>query len=194
MPIFAVTLRKNKTLNSRDKMPFLHLSNFIPSSILLFYTLPYHNTFYSKIRVNLILLYPFVLHNAYIPFKYFAGLEGVVNNPRKCTIGKVVAQEKKLNKPGEPEEVIRVRIPQKRKQEVLGIVDKMLGGRRVIVQCLDGVERMGRIPGRLKRRQWVAVGDVVIVVPWDFQDGKGDVIYRYTRPQVEWLRKKGYLK
>jgi translation initiation factor 1A len=92
------------------------------------------------------------------------------------------------------EEVIRVRIPRERNREVLGIVQKMLGGRRVTVQCLDGVERMGRIPGRLKRRQWVNVGDVVIIVPWDFQDEKGEVIYRYKRPQVEWLRKKGYLK
>ncbi len=99
-----------------------------------------------------------------------------------------------MNKPGETEEVIRVRIPRKSKREVLGIVDKMLGGRRIIVQCLDGVERMGRIPGKLKRRQWIAVGDVVIIVPWDFQDGKGDVVHRYKRPQVEWLRKKGYLK
>ena len=92
------------------------------------------------------------------------------------------------------EEVIRVRIPQKRKKEVLGVVDKMLGGRRVIVQCVDGVERMGRIPGRLKRRQWVASGDIVIIVPWEFQDEKGDIVHRYTRPQAEWLRKKGYLK
>ena len=91
------------------------------------------------------------------------------------------------------EEVIRVRIPQKRKREVLCIVEKMLGGRRVTVQCMDGTERMARIPGRLKRRQWVQVGDVVIVVPWDFQDEKADLIYRYKRPQAEWLRKKGYL-
>ena len=96
--------------------------------------------------------------------------------------------------PAEEEEVIRVRIPQKRKREVLGIVEKMLGGRRAIVHCVDGVERLGRIPGRLKRRQWIAVGNVVIVVPWDFQDEKGDIIHRYTRPQAEWLRKKGYLK
>ncbi len=92
------------------------------------------------------------------------------------------------------EEVIRVRRPRERNREVLGIVQKMLGGRRVTVQCQDGVERMGRIPGRLKRRQWVNVGDVVIIVPWDFQDEKGEVIYRYKRPQAEWLRKKGYLK
>ena len=92
------------------------------------------------------------------------------------------------------EEVIRVRIPQKKNREGLCVVEKLLGGRRVLVQCMDGVDRMARIPGRLKRRQWVQAGDVVIIVPWDFQDEKADLIYRYKRPQVEWLRKKGYLK
>jgi translation initiation factor 1A len=99
-----------------------------------------------------------------------------------------------LDKTEGTEEVIRVRIPQKRKGEVLAIVEKMLGGRRVTVQCVDGIERMARIPGRLKRRQWVNVGDAVIIVPWDFQDSKADLIYKYKRPQMEWLRKKGYLK
>jgi len=99
-----------------------------------------------------------------------------------------------LDKTEGTEEVIRVRIPQKRKREVLAIVEKMLGGRRVTVQCVDGVERMARIPGRLKRRQWVNVGDAVIIVPWDFQDSKADLIYKYKRPQMEWLRRKGYLK
>lgn len=95
---------------------------------------------------------------------------------------------------GTEEEVIRVRIPKKRNREILAEVEKMLGGRRVIVQCLDGVERMARIPGRLKRRHWVQVGDIVIIVPWDFQDEKAELIYRYTRPQVAWLRKKGFLE
>ena len=96
---------------------------------------------------------------------------------------------------GEEEgEVIRVRIPRREKGEILGVVEKMLGGRRAMVQCEDGVLRMARIPGRLKRREWINVGDVVIVVPWEFQPEKGDIIHKYTRPQEEWLRKKGFLK
>ncbi len=92
------------------------------------------------------------------------------------------------------EEVIRVRIPQRKDGELLATVEKMLGGRRVIVQCEDGVERMARIPGRLKRKQWINVGDTVIIVPWEFQNEKADLIHKYTRPQAEWLRRKGYLK
>jgi translation initiation factor 1A len=32
------------------------------------------------------------------------------------------------------------------------------------------------------------------VVPWDFQDEKADVVWRYTGPQVDYLVRKGYLK
>lgn len=53
---------------------------------------------------------------------------------------------------------------------------------------------MGRIPGSMKKKTWIREGDVVIVVPWDFQKEKADVIWKYTRPQVDWLERKGYLK
>jgi len=59
---------------------------------------------------------------------------------------------------------------------------------------MDGKVRMGRIPGKMKKRIWIREGDIVIVVPWDFENGKADVVWRYTRPQVDWLERKGYLK
>lgn len=85
-----------------------------------------------------------------------------------------------------------MRIPQGR--EILGIVEGMLGANRLSVRCMDGKTRMGRIPGRMKKRIWIRRGDVVIVVPWEFQDDKSDVVWRYTSPQVDWLERKGYLQ
>jgi len=78
--------------------------------------------------------------------------------------------------------------------DVLGIAVKLLGFDRVLVKCQDGHERLCRIRGKMKRRVWVRERDVVLVSPWDFQsDKRGDVIWRYTRSQAEWLRKKSYL-
>ena len=78
--------------------------------------------------------------------------------------------------------------------DVLGIAVKLLGFDRILVKCQDGHERLCRIRGKMKRRVWVRVGDVVVVSPWDFQsDKRGDLIWRYTRSQAELLRKKGYL-
>ena len=78
--------------------------------------------------------------------------------------------------------------------DVLGVAIKLLGFDRVLVKCQDGNERLCRIRGKMKRRVWIRVGDVVLVSPWDFQsDKRGDVFWRYTRSQVDMLRRKGYL-
>ena len=65
----------------------------------------------------------------------------------------------------------------------------------MLVRCMDGKTRNCRIPGRLKKRLWVREGDLVIVEPWEFGgDDKGDVILKYRKNQVEYLKQKGYLK
>lgn len=94
----------------------------------------------------------------------------------------------------ETPQITRVRTPRKENGEVLAIVESMLGANRVRLRCMDGVVRMGRIPGSMKKKTWVREGDIVIVIPWDFQDSKADVIWKYTRPQVNWLERKGYLQ
>ena len=78
--------------------------------------------------------------------------------------------------------------------DVLGVAVKLLGFDRVLVRCQDGHERLCRIRGKMKRRVWIREGDVVLVSPWEVQsDKRGDVIWRYTHAQAEWLRKNGYL-
>lgn len=78
--------------------------------------------------------------------------------------------------------------------DVLGIAVKMLGFDRVTVKCQDGKQRLCRIRGKLKRRVWVRVGDVVLVSPWDFQaETRGDIYARYRRNQTAWLRSNGFL-
>ncbi|WMW23471.1 translation initiation factor eIF-1A [Methanolobus mangrovi] len=103
-------------------------------------------------------------------------------------------QYKKNNSNVDTTEVSRVRTPRKENNEVLAIVESMLGANHVKLRCLDGVVRMGRIPGSMKKRTWIREDDIVIAVPWDFQNEKADVIWKYTRPQVNWLERKGYLK
>lgn len=90
-------------------------------------------------------------------------------------------------------EISRIKLP--RGKQVFGIVDQRLGGSRMKVRCLDGKERLCRIPGSLKRYLWVREGDVVIIEPWKLGgDKKGDVIYKYSKSQVQYLKRKGHLK
>jgi len=78
--------------------------------------------------------------------------------------------------------------------DVLGVAVKLLGYDRIMVKCQDGHDRLCRIRGKIKRRVWIREGDIVLVSPWDFQtESKGDIIWRYTKAQADWLRKNGYL-
>ncbi|HEU16769.1 MAG TPA: translation initiation factor eIF-1A [Nitrososphaeria archaeon] len=77
--------------------------------------------------------------------------------------------------------------------EMLGRVVKLLGSDHIMVKCADGKVRVGRIRGKLKRRIWVRENDVVLIAPWEFQDDRCDVLWRYTIPQADLLRQKGYL-
>ncbi len=91
------------------------------------------------------------------------------------------------------EEIRRVKLP--RNRQTFGIVEQRLGGTRMRVRCLDGKVRICRIPGRLTRTLWVREGDTVLVEPWELSgDDKGDVIFKYRKAQVQWLKHKGYLK
>ena len=90
--------------------------------------------------------------------------------------------------------ITRVRLPRKQDGEIFGHVESLLGSNRIKVRGLDGVTRMARIPGKMKKRIWIREGDVVIIIPWEFQNEKADVVWRYTGPQVDWLQRKGFLK
>ena len=91
------------------------------------------------------------------------------------------------------EEISRVKLP--RGNQSLGVVDARLGASRMRVRCLDEKTRICRIPGRLKRKLWVREGDLVLVQPWEFEgDVKGDVVFKYRPSQIDWLKKKGYIK
>ena len=96
---------------------------------------------------------------------------------------------------------IRVKLPNTGKSkgelgykgEMFALAEEILGGRRVTVLCADGETRMARIPGKMRRRQWVREGDLIIVWPWDFQDSKADVKHRYTKTQAMYLSRKQVL-
>jgi len=93
----------------------------------------------------------------------------------------------------ESPEQFRVKLP--RGRQVLGIVEQRLGASRMKIRCLDGNTRICRIPGRLKRKLWVRENDIVLVEPWELNlNDKGDIIYKYQKNKVQWLKEKGFLK
>ncbi len=99
---------------------------------------------------------------------------------------------KKQKEQAPPEQKVRVKLPQGK--EILGIIDQRLGGNKMMVNCLDGKTRNCRVPGRLRRKLWLRPEDVVLIEPWELNNEKGDVVFKYRPNQVAWLRKKGFLE
>ena len=88
---------------------------------------------------------------------------------------------------------IRVPLPKRKVNEMFAIADQILGGRRVRSVCEDGESRLARIPGKMRRRQWVREGALIVIQPWEFQDEKANVCMRYTKTQSLYLSRKGVL-
>jgi len=77
---------------------------------------------------------------------------------------------------------------------MFAVVDQILGGSRMNVSCSDGKSRLARITGRKKRKlKRIRDGDLLIISPWDIQDKKADIIYKYRNNQTLLLKKKNLL-
>ena len=110
--------------------------------------------------------------------------------PKKMKKGKKGKYGKKYGKQVD-ETNLRVTLPYKPKGEMFAVAETFQGGSRLQLICEDGERRMGRIPGKLRRRMWVRENDLLIVVPWSFQDSKADVKFRYTPTQTSNLKRSG---
>ncbi|HKZ45559.1 MAG TPA: translation initiation factor eIF-1A [archaeon] len=101
--------------------------------------------------------------------------------------------KKKFEISPEEMEISRIRTP--RQGEVLGVIEMMLGADKVRARCDDGNTRICRIPGRLRKRVWVKPGDLILIEPWKVQaNERGDIIFRYTSTQANWLKRRGFIK
>ena len=159
----------------------MHGRRYGSSGILVSAPLYYPDTAIQTVRRgSLINKIRIIISSAYITDRLSAGE------------GDDVLTDRKQNN-NQPEEIVRVRLPQKRNREMFAVAELMMGANHIRVRCFDGTTRMGRIKGKIKKKVWIREGDILIVVPWSFQDDKADIIYRYTGPQVEWLRRNGYL-
>ena len=70
------------------------------------------------------------------------------------------------------------------------VIDKLLGDRRVTLTLIDGTNKMGIIPGRFRKRNWMKPGNLVLVSAREFQDSKLDIIHKYNDEEKKKL--KGY--
>ncbi|MCI4358666.1 MAG: translation initiation factor eIF-1A [Thermoplasmata archaeon] len=91
------------------------------------------------------------------------------------------------------EEVGRLPLPRRARGEIFGVASQLLGAARIRAMCEDNVSRMGRITGKMKKKMWIREGDLLILRPWGFQEGKADILFRYSRTQATYLARRNLL-
>ena len=67
----------------------------------------------------------------------------------------------------------------------------MLGNGRIEAYCYDGKTRLCNIRGKMRKKEWISVGDIVLIGLRDFQDDKADVIMKYTADEARQLKAYG---
>jgi translation initiation factor 1A len=77
-------------------------------------------------------------------------------------------------------------------QEYATVV-KMSGDGRLEGKCFDGTTRVCIIRGKMKKKVWVAQGDIILVGLRDYQDSKADVIHKYSPTDARKLKAMGEL-
>ncbi len=90
-----------------------------------------------------------------------------------------------------PEGFVRARMP--RQREVIGVIIQRYGGNRMEVRTTDGKTRNCRVPGKYKRQLWLRPKDIILIKIWEFDDSKGDIIYKYRPNEITQLKKKNLL-
>ncbi len=84
-------------------------------------------------------------------------------------------------------------LPNEEEGTMLCVVTRNLGGGFLEVFCTDGETYKAWIPGRMRRREWMREGDVILFLPWGTRDMKGEVVFRYRRNEVQKLIEMGLL-
>ena len=101
---------------------------------------------------------------------------GMGGNKRKKG-KKQVQEDRELTYKGESEEYAQV--------------IKILGDGRFECNCADGVKRVAHVRGKMRKRIWIANGDIILVSLRDFEPEKCDVVEKYKEKEVAKLKKAG---
>ena len=77
--------------------------------------------------------------------------------------------------------------------QLYGKVLKLLGDSRCTILCDDGKERLCTVRGKMKKKVWIKLNDLILVSLRDFEPDKGDIIHKYNDSESKKLEKMGVL-
>lgn len=62
----------------------------------------------------------------------------------------------------------------------------------VVEMCRDREVRTCGIIGNIKRKMWIRYNNLVLVVSWDFQSDRADMVWQYIAANADKLELDGY--
>ena len=68
---------------------------------------------------------------------------------------------------------------------------KILGDGRFQCKCADGIERIAHVRVKMRKRIWLANGDIILVSLREFEPEKCDVVEKYKEKEVAKLKNAG---
>ncbi|KAL0208159.1 hypothetical protein P9112_010746 [Eukaryota sp. TZLM1-RC] len=99
--------------------------------------------------------------------------------------GKGKARRRKTTEPAKRELLL------KEEGQEYAQVTRLLGNARVEAQCFDGKRRLCHIRGKLRKRCWIRVSDLILISLRDYQDQKADILHKYNPDEARSLKKRG---
>ncbi|KAJ3111365.1 Translation initiation factor 1A [Nowakowskiella sp. JEL0407] len=69
----------------------------------------------------------------------------------------------------------------------------MVGSGWVETNCCDGSKKLAHIRGAFRKKVWITAGDLVLLGLREFEDGKADIILKYTADEARMLKSYGEL-
>ena len=72
-------------------------------------------------------------------------------------------------------------------------ITKLLGNGRMEGKGFDGTTRLCHVRGKMCKKVWIDVGDIVLLGLRDYQDSKADIIHKYLSEEVRRLKDAGEL-
>ena len=79
----------------------------------------------------------------------------------------------------------------KEESEEYAQITKILGDGRFQCKCADGVDRIAHVRGKMRKRTWLANGDIILVSIREFEPEKCDVVEKYKEKEVAKLKSAG---
>ena len=73
------------------------------------------------------------------------------------------------------------------KEQDYGKIEKILGNGRFHLLCNDKITRLGLIRGKMRKRNWVNMGSIVLYSTRDYEKDKVDIIHVYSNNVLKML-------